>query len=297
VDWLIGPVRDFEFFRNGAVALVLAGLLTGVVGVYVVLRRMSYIGHGLSHAIFGGAVVAFALDANFYLGAGLWGLLSALLINTIARRRKVGADAAIGIVTTASFALGVALISRVGRFTLSFDAVLFGNVLAVRPLDVAVIAAVTGVVLGAIVLAYRPLLFVTFDPEVAETYGVASRRYDTLFAILLASTVIATMQALGVTLIAAAIVIPATAARLLTDSFGRILVLAGGFGAATGLVGMYASFYADISSGPAVVLTQALLFTLVFGGTALMARRRLSRLRRGRPRSGAAVGGPAPDLG
>jgi ABC-type Mn2+/Zn2+ transport system permease subunit len=239
-------------------------------------------------------VVAFALEVNFYLGAGLWGLLSALLINAIARSRKVGADAAIGIVTTASFALGVALISRIGRFTVSFDAILFGNVLAVRPADLAVIAGVTAVVLGAVVLAYRPLLFVTFDPEIAETYGVAARRYDALFAVLLAATVIATMQALGVTLIAAAIVIPATAARLLTDSFGRILVLAGLLGAGTGLVGMYASFYADVSSGPAVVLTQAAVFSAVFAGTALVARRRLVRLRRG---ASATVGGPAPDLG
>jgi ABC-type Mn2+/Zn2+ transport system permease subunit len=99
--------------------------------VYIVLRRMSYIGHGLSHAVFGGAVVSFLLQVNFYLGAGLWGVASALLINELGRRRRLRADAAIGIVTTASFAIGVAAISRHRRFTRNFEAALFGNVLGI----------------------------------------------------------------------------------------------------------------------------------------------------------------------
>src|SRR5436189_4154563 len=100
---------EYEFFRNGFFAAMVVGALCGLVGVYVVLRRMSYIGHGLSHAIFGGAVASYVLQINFYLGAGAWGVVAALLINSVARRRKIGADAAIGIVTTASFAIGVAL--------------------------------------------------------------------------------------------------------------------------------------------------------------------------------------------
>src|SRR5256885_7287918 len=130
MPWLREP-WSFAFFRHGIAAGTLAGALCGRVGVYVVLRRMSYIGHGLSHAIFGGAVASYVLQINFYLGAGVWGLVSALLINSVARRRKIGADAAIGIVTTASFAVGVALISRVHHFTVNFEAALFGNILGV----------------------------------------------------------------------------------------------------------------------------------------------------------------------
>ena len=122
---------QFEFFRNGLIAATLVGGLCGVVGVYIVLRRMAYIGHGLSHAVFGGAVVSYVMSVNFYVGAGLWGFLSAALIQLTARRRTIGADAAIGIVTTASFALGIAIISRYKTFTRSFDAALFGSVLGV----------------------------------------------------------------------------------------------------------------------------------------------------------------------
>ncbi len=115
---------QFEFFRNGLVAAILVGALCGMIGVYVVLRGMSYIGHGLSHAAFGGAVAAYVMQWNFYIGAGLWGFAAALLINQTSRRYRIGADAAIGIITTASFAVGVALISRVRAFTTNFEAAL-----------------------------------------------------------------------------------------------------------------------------------------------------------------------------
>jgi manganese/iron transport system permease protein/iron/zinc/copper transport system permease protein len=256
----------------------LAGALCGLVGVYVVLRRMSYIGHGLSHAIFGGAVVAYVLQVNFYVWAGVWGVASALLINFVARQRKIGADAAIGIVTTALFALGVALISGYHAFTTNFDAALFGNILGVTNGQLLVLLAVTVVTVGAIFFAYRKLLFVTFDPEVADAYGVRSRRVDALFALILAATVVSTMRILGVTLIAATIVIPAVVARLVNDSFGKMLVVSTFVGAACGFVGMYVSFYFDVASGATIVLTAAAVFVVVFAATALLARRRLQVL-------------------
>src|SRR5260221_260836 len=120
---------QFEFFRHALLAAAMVGALTGLVGVFIVLRRMSYIGHGMSHAVFGGAVVGYVAGFNFYLASGLWGFGSAMLINQTMRRRQIGADAAIGIVTTASFALGVALISRAKSVTRNFDAALFGNLL------------------------------------------------------------------------------------------------------------------------------------------------------------------------
>jgi manganese/iron transport system permease protein/iron/zinc/copper transport system permease protein len=181
--------------------------------VYIVLRQMSYIGHGLSHAVFGGAVVSHLLGVNIYLGAGLWGFGAAVLIQRLTTRRDLHADAVIGIVTTASFAVGVALMSRVHRFTQDFEAVLFGNVLGVSEHDLLLIAVVTGLT-GLVVIAfYKQLLFSAFDEEVAQVAGVPTRLVSLLFACILALAILASMQVLGVTLIAATIVIPAATAR------------------------------------------------------------------------------------
>ena len=262
IEWLLDPFR-YEFFRNGILAASMVGALCGLIGVVVVLKKMSYIGHGLSHSIFGGAVISYVIGLNFYIGAGLWGFLSALLINAATRKRKIGADAAIGIVTTASFAIGVALISKVRTFTRNFDAALFGNILGVNAGDLFIIGLVLVAALVALFFGYKQLLFSTFDPEVAPSYGVPSAWVDTFFSLILAATIIASMQVMGVTLIAASIVIPPITARMLTDSFPRILALSSGIGAICGFLGMYISYYLDISSGASIVLFSALVFVLV----------------------------------
>jgi manganese/iron transport system permease protein/iron/zinc/copper transport system permease protein len=272
MDTLLEPFR-YEFFRNGIAVATLSGALCGLVGVYVVLRGMSYIGHGLSHAIFGGAVASFALGFSFYLGAGLWGLVSAVLILLIARRRSIGADAAIGVVTTASFAVGVVIISVIGSFTRNVESVLFGNVLGVHAADVLAVAGVT-LVAGAVVsLRYRQLLFSTFDPEVADVSGVSTARMDVLLALLLTALFTVCMSVLGVTLIAAMLVIPPVIGRLLTDSFHRMLWISVAVGMFCGFVGVYLSYYLDWASGPAVVLTAASMFVLAYAFAAVRRRR------------------------
>jgi len=272
MNFLTEPLA-YEFFRQGVVASVLVGALCGMLGVYIVLRRMSYIGHGLSHSVFGGAVIAYVASINFYIGAGLWAFFSALLINATARRRKIGADAAIGIVTTASFAIGVALISKTRSFTRNFEAALFGNILGVTPADLIVVAATTIAIAAFIVLFYKRLLFMTFDPEVAPIYGVNVRLIDTLFAIAMAATIVASINVVGVTLIAATLVIPSTTARLLTDSFARMIVFSTVIGALSGVLGMYVSYWADVSSGATIVLLEAAIFGLVYVATAIGRRR------------------------
>jgi manganese/iron transport system permease protein/iron/zinc/copper transport system permease protein len=260
---LLEPLT-YAFFRRALFASCLVGALCGLVGVYIVLRRMSYIGHGLSHAIFGGAVISYLMQVNFYLGAGLWGVASALLINEVAQRRRLGADAAIGIVTTASFAIGVAGISRQRRFTRSFDAALFGNVLGITPADLWMIAGVTLASIIGILVLYKPLLFSTFDEEVAEVYGIPTRWVNALFALILACVIIVSLQIMGVTLIAAALVIPASAARLLTQRFDQMLWLASGIGAGVSLLGMYASYHLDLASGATIVLTGTGIFLIAW---------------------------------
>ena len=254
---------DYEFFRNGFIAAVIIGALCGFIGVYVVLRRMSYIGHGLSHAIFGGAVLSYVLNVNFFIGGGLWALLAGALIHRISQRRWVGADAAIGVVTTSSFALGVAIISTYRAFTRNIEAALFGNILGITRQDVWIVVFISAVVFGALFVIRRPLLFATFDPEVASAYGVSTGKIDLLFIMLLAVTVLASTQILGVTLVAAAMVIPPVIARYLTQRFQTLLIISPLLGAICGGAGMLLSFFLDISSAATIVLTAAAIFLVV----------------------------------
>ena len=292
MPWLTDPFA-YGFFVMGLRAGVLGGALCGFVGVYVVLRRMSYIGHGLSHAVFGGAALSYVIAAavsstvggvaasstgwNFYVGAGGAGVLSALLINAVARRRKIGADAAIGVVTTAAFALGVALITGT-HIGINLDALLFGNILGVTWSQLWVLVGVSAFSMGVVFLQYRQLLFATFDPEAADAYGVSSRWVDAVFALMLAATVVAAMQSLGVTLIAATIVVPPVIARLLTDSFAKMLLLSTLIGATAGAAGMYVSFHLNVPPGSATVLILAGVFAVVYVVTGFTARRRLQDL-------------------
>jgi manganese/iron transport system permease protein/iron/zinc/copper transport system permease protein len=251
---------DYEFFRNGFIAAVIVGALCGFIGVYVVLRRMSYIGHGLSHAIFGGAVLSYVMNVNFFIGAGLWALFSGLLIHLISHRRWVGADAAIGVVTTSSFALGVAIVSTYRSFTRNIETALFGNILGITQKDLLIVLIISLIVFAALIVMRRQLLFATFDPEVASAYGVSTGKIDLVFITLLAVTVLASTQILGVTLVAAAMVIPPVIARYLTNRFQKLLVLSPLIGILCGAAGMYLSFYFDISSAATIVLTSAALF-------------------------------------
>jgi manganese/iron transport system permease protein/iron/zinc/copper transport system permease protein len=253
----------YQFFVKGLVAAVLAGALCGLIGVFITLRGMSYIGHGLSHAIFGGYAAAPLLGIPIVFGAGVWGLASALAINAVTRSRRIGADAAIGVVTTASFALGVALLTRFGTKGPAFDSLLFGSINGVATNDLLLLAAV--LVLAAVVFTvlYRQFLFSTFDPEVANVSGVRVAAMDALLMLVLSLSILATLSIIGVTLVAATLVIPAVVARMLSDSFSRMLFVSTALGAVCGAVGMYASYHLEIPSGTTIVLTNAAVFVVV----------------------------------
>ncbi len=196
-----------------------------------------------------------------------------MLILLIARRRSIGADAAIGVITSASFAIGLVIISVYGSFTRNFDAVLFGNVLGVGTGDVVIVASVATVAAAAVFLRYRQLLFTTFDPEVAEVSGVSTARMDVLLAVLLTALITVCMNVLGVTMIAAMLVIPPVIGRLLTDSFHRMLWISVAVGTFCGFVGVYLSYYLNWASGPAVVLTGAVLFVCAYVASTVRRRR------------------------
>jgi manganese/iron transport system permease protein/iron/zinc/copper transport system permease protein len=261
MEFLVEPL-EYEFFRHGLLAALMVGSLCGLIGMYVVLRGMSYVGHGLSHAAFGGAVVGFMLNLDFYAGAGVMGLLAALLINRITRNGEIKLDAAIGVVTTAMFALGVAIISQVRTYSQNFEAALFGNILGITNEDLLIIGLVTTCTIISILFLYRPLLFSTFDNEAARIFGIRTEIVQFTFSFLLTLSIIASMNVVGVTMIAATLITPALTARMMTDSFGRMLVYSFIIGAGTGVTGMYLSYIFNAASGATIVLFGALLFCL-----------------------------------
>jgi ABC-type Mn2+/Zn2+ transport system permease subunit len=267
METLIEPL-GYAFFQKGLIVASLSGALLGLIGVYIVLRGMSYIGHGLSHSIFGGFAAAQLFAAQFYaLAAGLWGIASALAITVVVKRSKVGADAAIGVITLASFALGVALFAKFGSTGPSFDNALFGSILGISTGQIIGLVAVTLAASGFVFLRYRALLFTTFDPDVAAVSGVKVNRIEAALMIVLSLSILATLTVVGVTLVAAMLVIPAVIARMLTDSFGRMLAYSTIVGTVCGFLGMYGSYYAGVPSGTMIVLVGATLFVIVLAFT------------------------------
>ena len=254
----------FQFFQHGIIVATIAGALCGLLGVFVVLRGMSYIGHGLSHAVFGGAAASAVIGINFFIGAGIWGIISGVLIARVARRRVLGADAAIGVVTTASFALGLALMNRYGQASKSIEAVLFGSVLGVKVADIVAVSLVAVFALAVIVVWYRKLLFSTFDPDVAQVSGVNVSVVEVVLLSLLSLTILVTMRVIGTLLISALLVIPAAAARMTTNSFSKLLWISPLIGAVTCFIGMNLSYHLDTSASATIILLDALVFIVVY---------------------------------
>jgi ABC-type Mn2+/Zn2+ transport system permease subunit len=261
--WLTDPFA-YGFFARALLSAVLAGTMCGVLGAFVVVRRMSFVAHGLSHAVIGGAAIAAVLEVDILLGAALWAFLSALVIDRVGRRRGLYADTAIGIVTTTSFAIGIAVISRAEGVRLNLESFLFGSVLGVTASDLLVVVGATALVAVVVLTRYRPLLFVVFDPEVAAAHGLRIGRYEVLFALLLTAGVVSAMRVLGVLLVAAALVIPPATARLLTERFEAMVAIAAGLGALAAVVGLYLSWHGDIAPGPSVVLVHAALLAVAW---------------------------------
>lgn len=269
-SWLSDPFA-YVFFSRAVIAGVLVGGMCGSLSVLVVLRRMSYVGHGLAHAVLGGVAVGMVLGQGMYVGALAATVLAALLIDRISRRAGLHADAAIGIVTTAIFALGIAALSM-SPTPVDIEALLFGSILGVRVLDLWVVAGVSVVLLLVLVVAYKRLIFAIFDPEVAAVHGVGVGTSEVMFNLLTAAVVVAGVRVLGVLLIAAAVVIPGAFARLVGRSLAGMIAIATLVGIGSSVVGLYASFHADVPSGPAIVLTATAVFLVGYVASSVTRR-------------------------
>jgi ABC-type Mn2+/Zn2+ transport system permease subunit len=274
---ILDPYR-YDFFTNGVIVATIAGALCGLLGVFVVLRGLSYIGHGLSHSVFGGAAASAVMGLNYFVGAGIWGITSGIIIGRIARRRLIGADAAIGVVTTASFAMGLALLNRYGQAKKSIEAVLFGSVLGVQTVDIIAVSVVAILTAALVFGLYRHLLFATFDPEVAQVSGVKVSWVEALLMGMLSLTILVTMRVIGTLLISALLVIPASVARMLTNSFSRMLWISPLVGAASAFIGMNLSYHLDTSASATIILVGTLMFIVVYAVSGLRGRSRIAHI-------------------
>jgi manganese/iron transport system permease protein len=252
IDWLIAPFQ-FGFMQTALLAAALVGVACATIGVYVVLRRMAFIGDALAHTILPGVVIAYLNQWSLSGGALIAGLATALGIGWLSRRQAIREDTAIGIVFTGMFALGVLLMSTTRSFR-DFTHILFGNILGVSAGDLALIAVTAAGVVITLLIFNKEFELTSFDPIHAEVIGLKAARLRYLLLILLAFTVVGSIQVVGVVLTSAMLITPAAAAGLLTQRLGRMMALSVVIAVLSGVIGLYASFYANVSSGAAIVL-------------------------------------------
>ncbi|WP_338417736.1 metal ABC transporter permease [Thermorudis peleae] len=262
VNAVVAPLH-YGFLVRGLTAAVLVGIVCAVIGTFVVLKGLAFIGDALAHVSFTGVVVALLAGFGFYLGAVAAAVLTALGISVLTRRVGVRSDTAIGILFSGVFALGIVLMSvGIKSYTVDLFSYIFGDVLAVRPRDLLIIVALGLAVLLLVSLLYKELLFTAFDPIVAEAAGLPVGVLQTLLMVLLALTVVVSVQAVGVVLVVAMLVTPSATAYLLVDRFPAMLGLGALLGGVDALVGFYLSYYANVPSGGAIVLVASLGFIL-----------------------------------
>jgi manganese/iron transport system permease protein len=259
MDALFEPLA-FQFFQRALVASVLAGVVCAVVGSYVVLKGLAFIGDAVAHAAFPGVVVAFMVGAPYPIGGGVAAFLTAVSIGWISRRARIRVDTAIGVVFAGAFALGILLYSVIQGYVGDLFGFLVGNVLAISSGDLVGLVVLGAVVLIVVFVFWKELLYSTFDPLGAAASGLPVTGLEYLFLGLVALTIVVSLQAVGIILVVAMLVTPAATAQLLTVRFSRLIVLASVIGATTGIIGLYLSYWFDVASGATIVLVQTVVF-------------------------------------
>lgn len=254
----------YQFMQRGLAASVIVGILCAVMGTYVVLRGMAFLGDAMAHAILPGVAVAYLFGGNLLVGAGAAAILVALSIGFFSRQGDVKEDTAIGILFAAALSLGVAMISTMKTYAVDLSHILFGNVLGVSSSDLWLIATLSFLILATVAIFYKQFLVISFDPVLAATLRLPAELLRNLMLVLLALTVVVSLQTVGVSLAAAMLVTPAATAYLLTRRLWPMMLVSAAIGAVSSIVGLYLSYYFNIVSGSAIVLTATVLFLLGF---------------------------------
>jgi ABC-type Mn2+/Zn2+ transport system permease subunit len=258
-DALVVPFH-YAFMQRAFGAALAVGLLCSTMGTYVVLRRLSFIGDGIAHASFAGIVIAFLRGANYYVGAAIVAVITAVGIGFVHRRGRISLDTTIGVLFTGMFALGVFLMSQQRSYAVDLQSFLFGDILSVQPQDLWLILALSVVVAATVIALFRGLLYTSFDPVVAQASGINAPVYEYALLVMLALTIVVALQSVGIVLVAALLVTPAAAAYQLTSRFVPMMALSAVFGAASTVGGLYLSYYLRGSSGATIVLLATILF-------------------------------------
>jgi ABC-type Mn2+/Zn2+ transport system permease subunit len=275
LDALLAPFQ-YDFMQRAFIAALVVGALCSTLGTYVVLRKLSFIGDGLAHASFAGIVIAYLRGANFWAGAAAATIITALGIGFVHRRARVSLDTAIGVLFTAAFAIGIFLMSRSTKATVDLESYLFGNILGVSPYDLMMVLAlgfVAALIVGAL---WRPLLYTSFDPVVAQAAGIREGFIDDALLVILALTIIVSLELVGIVLVAALLVTPAAAAAQLTRRFVPMMLISCAFGIFSCVGGLYASFQLHAASGATIVLLATVIFFVALASSSVR-RRRVSR--------------------
>ena len=263
IEWLLTPLA-YGFMQRGLLAAAMVGILCAVIGCYVVLRSMAFLGDAMAHAILPGVAVAYLLQGNLVVGALVAAVLVALGIGLFSRQGAIKEDTAIGILFAAALSLGVVLISSIKTYAVDLTHILFGNVLGVSPGDLWLTAGLGLLILGTVALLYRPFLVISFDPVLAATLRLPAELLRHVMLILLALTVVVSMQTVGVGLVAAMLVTPAASAYLLSRRLPTMMIISAAIGALSSVAGLYVSYYLNVASGAAIILTATAIFVLVF---------------------------------
>ncbi len=266
-------ILSYTFMQRALVASTIIGIVCAVIGVYVVLKGLAFIGTGIAHASFGGVALGFLFGWNLILTAALFSIFGALGIGVVSRRGEVKEDTAIGIFFSASMAFGVLIIGLLQGYNIDLFGYLFGSVLAVTQEDILLSGALGLGILIIIGLFFKEFLFISFDQEMAQVVGVPAALLYYLLLALMALTVVISIKVVGIILVEALIVTPAAAAYQLTDDFKRMMTIAVVIGVVSSIAGLFFSYWLNIASGATIVLTS----TLIFGGAALLSPRRRQR--------------------
>jgi len=275
IDALLEPLA-FGFFVRALVASAMVGVVCAIVGTYVVLRGIAFIGDAIAHAAFPGIVAAYLLAIPFYLGAAIAAVTTALAIGVVTKRAGIRQDTAIGVLFAGTFALGVFMFSSIQGYVADLFSFLFGNVLAIGPQDLVALLALGLGVIAVIAVLWKELLYATFDPLGAAASGIPVERLEYLFLALVALTIVVSLQAVGIILVVAMLITPAATAQLLTVRFMRLMLAAAAVGIASSIIGLYLSYWLNVASGATIVLVQTGMFllALVLGPQGVIARRR-----------------------
>ncbi|KZE68396.1 manganese ABC transporter permease [Fictibacillus phosphorivorans] len=254
---------QYEFLQKALFTSVVVGIICGIVGCFIILRGMALMGDAISHAVLPGVAISYMLGINFFFGAVLTGVLTAIGIGYVSQNSRIKHDMAIGIMFTSMFAVGIVIITMM-KSSADLYHILFGNVLAVRMSDMWITLGIGLLVIGLVVLFYKELLVSTFDPTMAQSYGLPNKWIHYALMAVLTMVTVASLQTVGIVLVVAMLITPAATAYLLTNRLSVMIYLSAIIGVISSVFGLYFSFTYNLASGATIVLVSAFLFALAF---------------------------------